>query len=130
MKENSSSIHISFNMLNREISSHYENMDNISKNFYNLSVEYIEFDSRKNDYTTSLKISNSLDNNIYNRISSELTNLKELGFSDNDIDERISDMIYKHYKSVSNNFNTNNLNFGVFQIKLLIMILLYFQLLY
>ncbi len=111
MKENSSSIHISFNMLNREISSHYENMDNISKNFYNLSVEYIEFDSRKNDYTTSLKISNSLDNNIYNKISSELTNLKELGLSDNDIDERISDMIYKHYKSVSNNFNANNLNF-------------------
>lgn len=110
VKNQNSSIYISFDMLNKDISSNYNNLDETSKNLYNLDKNQIQFapdDSQKNQV---LKVSNSIDDNIYDRITNKLSTLKLSGFSDEEIDEEISMMISNHYKSLSNKFNTDNLN--------------------
>ena len=110
VKGSKNSIVISFDMLNKEISSNYNNLDNMSRNFYNLNKKQVEFIPDNLESTHNLHISNSIDNNIYDRISNKLSTLKSSGFSDDFIDEEVSKMISSHYKSLSRKFNTDNIN--------------------
>lgn len=110
VKDQKPNINISFDMLNKYIASNYNNLDEISKNFYTLEKKYIEFSPDNLQNNHALKISNSIDDNIYDRITSKLSTLKTSGFSDEDIDEEISIMISNHYKCLSNKFNIGTIN--------------------
>lgn len=110
VKDQQTNINISFDMLNKDIASNYNNLDEISKNFYNLDKNQIIFNPDDLEKNHVLKVSNAIDDNIYDRITNKLSTLKTSDFSDEEIDEEISIMISNHCKSLSNKFNTDTVN--------------------